>query len=149
MPLTSQWLGKHARRLHLAGRGRAARICGSLDLTGRWYCSKNSPEVVDLHHPGALCVSGLDPTSALATMNYCGLSPKIVTMISFAELFRRYSRKVFQACPRYSATTLWRRRRHSETFLRGYQKKDRFREGDSPIRLGGLSETFVSIRASH
>lgn len=49
---------------------------------------------------------------------------------SFAELFRRHSRKVYQSCYAFFGDSGLAEDATSETFLRAYQNKDRFREGD-------------------
>jgi RNA polymerase sigma-70 factor, ECF subfamily len=49
---------------------------------------------------------------------------------SFQELFRRHSRKIFLACFAFFNDTAMAQDATQETFLRAYQNKDRFREGD-------------------
>jgi RNA polymerase sigma-70 factor (ECF subfamily) len=49
---------------------------------------------------------------------------------SFAELFRRHSRKVYQACFAFFGDSGMAQDATQETFLRAYQKKDRFHDGD-------------------
>jgi RNA polymerase sigma-70 factor, ECF subfamily len=49
---------------------------------------------------------------------------------AFAELFRRYSAKVYHACYAFFGDGGLAEDATSETFLRAYQSKDRFHEGD-------------------